>query len=246
MSVRAKVAVVVWLAAPATAWGCEPILPLARAMGGPAWMGESVLWLAAAVIIKCVVFMRLERRLTWTQAVGFLVAGNVLSTLVGVLVAVAASGIAAFCIGLPLIYALSVSPAGRLVGISGREPVRGFNPMFVALAAPALLVVTWVLFAVAQGFLNAEQLPLYWATKLAYLLIALLVSLGLTTFWEEWVVARLAGRAGHPGNFLVPVFRANYVALAVVALGAAVRVMPARLRGEHFLVSLASSLMGLG
>ena len=246
MSIRAKMAVVVALAAPTTALGCEPILPLARAMGGPVWMGESAVWLAVAVFIKCVVFVWLERRLTWSQAVGYLVAGNVLSTMVGMLVAVAAASAGAFCIGLPIVYALSVSPAGRLVGIWGREPARGFNPMFVAFGAPALLVVTWFLFAVAQDFLHAGQVPLYWAAKLAYLMIALFVSLGLTTFWEEWVVARLAARVGRPGNFLVPVFRANYVALAVVALGAAVRMMPARLRAEHFLVSLASSVMGLG
>jgi len=63
------------LATPALA--CEPILPLAQLLAGSSALGpvlltRSLVWLLAAIAIKCLAFTCFEKRLSWGKAAWFM------------------------------------------------------------------------------------------------------------------------------------------------------------------------------
>lgn len=70
-----------------TANACEPILPFIKVVGGPGLLTSSWIVLLAAVAIKSVIFAFLQRRLSVPHAIGLMVAANIVTTIVGVIVA---------------------------------------------------------------------------------------------------------------------------------------------------------------
>ena len=91
---------------------CEPMVPLAKALSGPNFFHASVVWLLVAVTVKCASFVLFERQLPWHQAAGFLLLGNVLSTLIGVVLSLPTVAIS--LLFLVPIYFVSLKPARRL------------------------------------------------------------------------------------------------------------------------------------
>ena len=67
---------------------------------------------------------------------------------------------------------------------------------------------------------------------------ALIVSIVLTAFWEEWVVWKLSRSPVEFTGFIQPVIRANLVVLLCVMLFAAGIALPQRLKSPNFLVKL--------
>src|SRR2546422_696659 len=92
---------------------CEPMVPLAKVLSGPNFFRASVVWLLIAVTVKCAAFVFFERRLLWHQAVGYLLVGNVLSTLIGVVVSLPTAAVS--LLFLVPIYFVTLKPARRLV-----------------------------------------------------------------------------------------------------------------------------------
>jgi hypothetical protein len=224
---------------------CEPILPLAAIFGGPgvfrqfAGIGMALGWLGGAVAIKCIGFIWFERQLRPWEAVRHMALANVFSSLIGLLVAVAAANPPILFLGLPLVYGLSLNPARRLLAYAywARSAPR-VNPRLVALAFPLALFVTWVLFGFAAELMAQRRYATYWALKLAYVSLALFISILLTSLWEESIVARLARRRHGEASYLTAVVRANYVTFGVVLLFAAVQMLPKRLHAPGFLAWL--------
>ncbi|MCK5691160.1 hypothetical protein KAI87_17885 [Myxococcota bacterium] len=209
---------------------CEPILPLMVATGSPVFVLKSVVWLAIAVVVKSLAFAAFSRGdLQIIKALVFMLLANVVSTLVGLFLATTAANPPAFLITLPLLVLIALPPANRL----SREFKRGRGLLF-ALLIVALLVITWFLFGFSQKVALEDDWVAYWAIKFGYATVAIVISMALTSLWEEWVIARLSTQ-GAQRNFYVAVFRANAVTLILVMGVAAIRTLPERLGAEGFL-----------
>ena len=221
-------------ASPARA--CEPILPLAQAFSGTLISAGSLTMLGAAVALKAAAFVYFERRLRWHQAVAFMIVANVVSTFIGIGLSVSAA-VPMPLFFLPIVYVLSVIPARRLVTYYPGKCLRIKSHRIIAVIMTLLYFLTWVFFGLAQGVIAAnEPLASYWLLKFLWIYAALLVSIGLTTLWEEWVIAGLAARSFKETSWHASVLKANLVTFFVVMLYAAIRMLPARLHSSDFLV----------
>jgi hypothetical protein len=219
---------------------CEPMVPLAKALLGPNFFRASIVWLLIAVTVKCASFVCFERRLPWRAAAGYLLVGNVLSTLIGVVISLPTATVS--LLFLVPIYFVTLKPARRLAEYF-RWQERGWRrPEALAGLAIGGVALTMFLFSIAQLALSADNYFVYWLTKFGMVTIALLISILLTALWEEWVVATMA-RARHPERSYLPaVMRANYVTFGVVLLVAAIEMLPKRLHSKGFIVSLLDFL----
>src|SRR5688572_14216902 len=107
------------MAAPLAVAACEPIVPLVQLLSGSSLVGpllfsQSILWLAAAVSVKCGAFVFFERRLPWQNAVLFMLLANVLSTIPGVLLAAFAGSISGMILAVPLVCVLGMMVGRRI------------------------------------------------------------------------------------------------------------------------------------
>lgn len=82
----------------------------------------------------------------------------------------------------------------------------------------------------------------YWIVKLIYVEIGIALSMALTVFWETSVVASLANNQDPRLPFLGAAMRANAVTFAILFGGAAIAIMPARLRAPDLMVLLVDLL----
>jgi len=222
--------------------GCEPIFPLMKVVAGPSWLVPSLQVLCVIVLIKALLFAVLQRGLKRWLAVIYMFLANVLSTVVGIVVAVALGGVPVlWLIFIPVIWGLSLLPAKRLRLVAVNSRIRACPTAALAAIMTILLVASAFVFWLGQGAAGSNQLVLYWLLKVLYIWIALGISLLITVFWEEWAVASLASGSGAPGTFIDPVFRANAVALALAAIFGAISIWPARLQAADHLVSLIVS-----
>ena len=222
--------------APPPVQACEPIWPLIQALGGPLALSRSFIVLGVAVLAKALLFAVMQSRLSWVRAFLYMVLANVLTTAIGILVSASFTSPQLLLASVPLVWWLARTPSRRLVATApaGSWLARrssGGLAAFLAFA-PILSLVFFALSASAQ---HSHSYVTYWAMKLGCIYLALLVSLVLTVFWEEWAVAREAGELGSH-VFVKPVFRANAIVLACVAVYAAARVMPLRMQSPDFLI----------
>ena len=105
------------VASPALA--CEPVVPFMQVMVPALALTGSIFVLVAAVIVKSVLFAVFERRLPRLHAAWRMFLGNVLTSFVGLLVAVMiASGVGVWLVGVPLVCILCWLPSRRLVRVA--------------------------------------------------------------------------------------------------------------------------------
>lgn len=227
-------------ASPARA--CEPIVPLMKVLGGPLFMVPSLVALLAFVAVKCAAFAYLQDGLPRGRAALYLLAGNGITTVIGIMAGLAMAVPTAGVVILPLLFVASWVPSRRLVETVDSPRIKALGARGVSFVLAGLFVASVVLFALAQGVASVS-LPLYWTVKYAYVLAALAVSIVLTTFWEEWTVTKLSARAGLQGSFAVPVLRANLLVFLLASLTAAWMILPDRLRSSDFLVELVGRLL---
>jgi hypothetical protein len=220
------------------AQACEPILPLAKLLAGPNLLLTSVVWLCAAVLLKSVSFILLERRLSAPKAFGYMLAGNAVSTVVGIIASLASANGPAIIIAVGLVYALAIKPANRLIAISPWPSIGRLNPNLIALFFAGGIFASAMLFEVARGVQNQNPLA-YWILKYGIVLLALGIGFALTTLWEETIIARLANGKDRSASFLPAVTRANYITFGGVFAIAALKMLPQRLQSEGFLVGTA-------
>jgi hypothetical protein len=223
-------------AAPAAA--CEPVVPLARLFGGPGFVAGSLIALGAVVGLKTLLFVSFERRLRWPLAAGAMLLGNLLTSALGLLLALAAAAPPLLLAFVPAVFLVSLAPARRLVRFRPWRLFAQRRPALLASGVVLLYLATFFLFAAAQGaLLRTGGGAGYWLLKLAYVEVGLAVSLFLTAAWEEAVVGWAArGRVETP-YFLPTVLRANVWALLAVFAWAAIEVVPRRLASPAFLIS---------
>jgi hypothetical protein len=161
--------------------------------------------------------------------------GNILTSFIGVLVAVLiASSADIWLIGAPVVCLVCWLPARRLVKAAPLAWLARRSPAGIAGLMTIALLASCVLFGLGQGAIETHQLILYWTIKLVAIFLALLASVTLTTVWEEWMIWRLSSRPDGPG-FFESALRANlYVLILVMAVPAAL-ILPKRLKSPDFL-----------
>jgi hypothetical protein len=198
-------------------------------------LSGSILVLVAAVVVKSALFAVFERRLPRLRAAWRMFLGNLLTSFVGLLVAVMiASGAGIWIVGVPLVCFLCWLPSRRLVEAAPLGWLARVSPMGIAAIMTTALVASCILFLAGRGAIETHQLALYWTIKLVAIFLALLASVTLTTVWEEWVIWRLSSRPEGTG-FFASVLRTNlYVLVLVMAVPAAL-ILPKRLHSPDFL-----------
>ena len=208
----------------------------------PAALSGSILVLTMAVILKSVLFAIFERRLPRLRAAWRMFLGNVLTSFVGLVVAMMiASAPSAWFIGVPVVCFLCWLPARRLVNAAPLAWLAQISPGSLAGIMSAAMVASCILFMAGQGALEAHQHALYWTLKLAAILLALFASITLTTVWEEWVIWGLSSRPEGTG-FFASVLRANIYVLVLVMAVPAVMILPKRLKSPDFTVQKHTSV----
>src|SRR5208282_4527438 len=227
------------VASPALA--CEPVVPFMQVMVPALALSGSILVLAVAVVAKSALFAVFERRLPRLRAAWRMFLGNVLTSFVGLLVAVMiASGAGMWLVGVPLVCIVCWLPARRLVKVAPVAWLTRISPAGIAGMMTSALLASCILFMVGQGAIRSHQLTLYWIIKLIAIFLALLASVTLTTVWEEWVVWRLSSRPEGKG-FFVSVLRTNLYVLVLVMVVPAVLILPKRLKSPDFLAKRPST-----
>lgn len=222
---------------PAYLWACEPILPLAN-LTSPVSLVPSLVFLFATILFKCSAFTMFQDELRWYQAVVFMLLANLVSSLVGLLVSMASTLPALLFVGLPVVFLMSLRPARRLLFYFPVKCFGNWGAEVMAALVTVMLFSTWILFGAGQYAINKRQYVEYWGLKLAYVYIALTISMGLTTFWEEAVVSGLAKHTTADRKMLVSVTKANLLTYLFIVTVAAIKILPARLHSPGFLAHL--------
>ncbi|MEQ2009815.1 MAG: hypothetical protein ABMA26_23775, partial [Limisphaerales bacterium] len=167
---------------------------------------------------------------------------SIVTTGIGILLAIPPS-VPVFGLALlPLVYFLSRIPAARIVQVSGWRWASRLRPNHVASGMVGLVVVSTVLFVMSMHQLETRHFLAYWILKFGYIVSGLAMGIGLTSVWEERVVAALARKEHPDANFFTSVVRANYLTFGAVMLVAAVATLPKRMQSPDFLVFLRDTL----
>jgi len=217
------------------ATACEPILPLFKALNGANFVAPSLWGLAAAVFIKCTAFACYEKDLPKSKAFLFMLMGNVVTSIIGFLVAGFAAAGSAFFIALLLLYAVTFWPARQLLPRLSWPWLKLHSPSSLAGIMLMLLFLSCIFFGVARSLNDPPGLG-YWMLKVAGLYTALLISMVITTFYEEWVVYLLARKPTDPPTFYKAVVRANMLTLFVIMGCTAAYMLPQRFASPFFTV----------
>src|SRR5258708_39864968 len=175
---------------------CEPVVPFMQVMVPALALSGSILVLAAAVVLKSVLFALFEPRLPRLRAAWRMLLGNVLTSFVGLLVAVMiASSPSFWLIGAPFVCALCWLPTRRLVKAAPLPWLARRSPAALAGAMTGAMLASCILFMAGRGALETHQHALYWIIKLAAIVLALLASLTLN---------HCLGRMGHLATEFTP------------------------------------------
>ena len=214
---------------------CEPVLPFMQVMIPAATLSGSFLVLVAAIALKAVLFASFEQELPRFQAAWLMVIGNILTSFIGLLVAVLiASTPLTWVIGFPVVAFICWLPARGLVQEAPVAWIGRQSPFKIAAAMTCAFVLSCILFIAGSISLEVRHLALYWIFKFAAIFFALLASVTLTTIWEEWVIWKSSALLGSP-RFFPSVLRANLYTLLFVMLVPAILILPKRLHNPDFL-----------
>ena len=229
---RSTLAPLVLLAAPLSAGACEPIVPFVKAVGGPGFLAWAFVILGVVVLLKSATFARFQQKITFTKALLWMLAANVVTSIIGVIVPAMIDSGAAMFIGIPLVWALCLLPAQRLIGAAPFPPLARFTPGQVAFGITLVLILSYLLLLISRTVHDSDTFFRYWLFKVPTVFVALLVGLVLTAFWEEWIVWRFSGSGDDDFSFVRPVIRANLIVLAAVMLISVAVIVPKRLRNS--------------
>lgn len=213
---------------------CEPVVPFMQVMEPTLALSRSIIVLVIAVVLKSALFAIFERRLPHLRAAWRMFLGNVLTSFVGLFVAVMiASAPAMWLIAVPVVCFLCWLPTRRLTKAAPLPWLARISPAVLAGVMSAAMVASCILFMAGQGALETHRHVLYWTIKLAAIFLALLASMTLTTVWEEWVIWRLSSRPEGTGYF-ASVLRANLYVLLFIMAVPGVLILPKRLQSPDF------------
>ena len=230
------------LAGTAPLSACEPILPLFLAIGGSATLAQSFIVLLVAILIKSAVYAWLRRERSARRAFEAMVAGNALSSVVGAFAGAVVAGLP--LIGLTGIAVCAILPARRLAKRYPRIN-RVLSTFTIVFLMTTVVFGSLLMWAISQAVMRHSP-ALYWSVKIGYVFIGLLCGLFITVFWEEWVIWEMSDRQEVDPRHFSTIVTANVVTLGLVAIYAAVVILPQRLASPDFLVELLNRLLSVG
>lgn len=214
---------------------CEPVVPFMQVMVPALALSGSIVVLAVAVLVKSALFAVFERRLPRLCAAWRMFLGNVLTSFVGLLVAVMiASSPGIWLIGAPVACFLCWLPSRRLVKAAPLAWLTRISPAGLAGIMTGALLASCILFMAGRGAIETHQIALYWVIKVLAISLALFASVTLTTVWEEWVIWRASSRP-EDTEYFASVLRTNLYVLLLVMAVPAVLILPKRLKSPDFL-----------
>lgn len=220
----------------ATANACEPIVPMVMAIGGPAAVLRSLYPLLAAIAFKSVLFAWFQHTVRFGPAFLMMLAGNVVSTIAGILAALMFAVPAEAAIPALILFGLCWFGASRLPILIPRLKL---PPPAVAAIMMAAVFASVLLFGAAYAWLAHFHYAGYWVFKVVALCVAISVSILLSAMWEEWTIWKLSRRPDDERAFFVPVLRANLYTMMLVMLYGAILMLPQRMKSNDFLVKNA-------
>jgi len=230
------------LSAPVSALACEPIVPLIKAIGVTRVLTVSFVVLGLVVALKSAAFARFQNKLSFQKALLWMLAANVFTSIIGVMVpAMVESGGAVF-IAAPVVWALCWLPAQRVIAAAPLSRLARYSPGHLAFAITAALVLSYLLFIMSRNVGDSAGFALYWIVKFPALFIALIIGAAVTAFWEEWIVWRFSNSVEDDVSFVRPVVRANLVVLAAVVLISTAVMIPKRLSNPGLVVRAQSQV----
>jgi len=217
---------------PAACFACEPVVPLMMLYSGTTLFGaialKSGIGLLLAVVIKCLVFYW-KSDFKNIRAIGYMILGNVYSTIPGILLGITFS----VPIFILLAYPILLIPSHNM---KEYRPFRRLGTFGSAGVLFVLLVISLVVFLAAMG---AQQGPAagYWGLKVLYCILGVGISFIISVVCEDRVITYFYTRKYKTQkSFLDAVLWANIaVFLVIFGIGAAIA-LPQRLASPNFLI----------
>jgi hypothetical protein len=227
---RCLVATVTLAGIPYSARACEPVVSFVKAAAGSNFFTISLVLLALVVLFKSAAFARFQTKLSFRKALLCMLAANVFTSVIGLIVpAMIDSGGAVF-IAVPLVWAVCVLPAQRLIAAAPCTPLARFSPTQVAFGITLVLIASCLLLLLSRAIHDSAGFTSYWLFKVPVIYLALAIGLVLTGFWEEWIVWRLSNAEEDDLSFVRPVVRANLIVLVALMLISAAFLIPRRFK----------------
>lgn len=225
-------AVLLLVMIPTACFACEPIVPLFMLYSGTTLFGaialKSGIGLLLAVAIKCLVFYW-KSDFKNVRAIGYVILGNVYSTIPGILLGITFS----VPMLILLAYPILLIPSHNM---KEYKPFRRLGTFGSAGILFVLLIISFVVFVAAMG---AQEGPAagYWGLKVLYCILAVGISFLISVVCEDRVITFLYTRKYKTQkSFLDAVIWANIaVFLVLFGIGAAIA-LPQRLASPNFLI----------
>jgi len=229
--------IAILFAIPMNGAACEPVIPLVLVFSSSMFLLHSSLLMLGAVFIKSVSFSIFERRIFWSNGVLAIFVANIFSTVIGLILVLGGMSPEALIIVSPLIFIVSIVTAQRLKK-SLPELFPGVTAELIAALIGVLFFITFIMFHFAQFIIEIRSaIFIYWLAKFILLFAAVLISIILTTLWEEWIVALIAGK---DRSYLEPVLKANLITMIAIMGYAAAMMLPQRINSRGFLAFIQS------
>lgn len=241
MNIKNIAIVFLVLLIPAFLFANEPLVPLIMLFLAPTTFGgaafASLLGFLLIVIVKCVVFI-IKSDFKRIRAVLYVLIANVVSTLIGTVVAVMFTSSDILFMGIIILFLVFLLPARRLKHFKRFEKN---STWFIAFALTLITLVTVVIFSFMIGYQASPHV--YWPLKIILSTIAIIISLLISVLYEEAVIARLYKlQTKEEKSFLIPVLWSNIIGVGVIVLIGAIIALPARLKSPDFLIGLVRAL----
>lgn len=229
------------LLVPAFLYANEPLVPLIMLFLAPTTFGgaafASFLGFLLILLVKCIVFISRSDFKT-IRAVLYVLIANVVSTLVGTVVAMMFTSSDVLFMGIIVLFLVFLLPARRLKHFKRFEKN---STWFIAFALTLVTLITVVIFSFMIGYQASPHI--YWLSKILLCTIAIVISVLISVLYEEAVIAKLYKlQKKEDKSFLTPVLWSNIIGVGVVVLIGAIIALPARLKSPDFLIGLVRFL----
>ena len=226
---------------PAFLFANEPLVPLIMLFLAPTTFGGAVfasfIGFLLILIVKSIVFI-IKSDFKKIRAVLYIIIANIVSTLVGTVVAVMFTSADILFMGIIVLFLVFLLPARRLKHFKRFEKN---STWFIAFALTLITLITVVIFSFMIGYQASPHV--YWPLKIILSTIAIIISLLISVLYEEAVIAKLYKlQTKEEKSFLIPVLWSNIIGVGVVVLVGAIIALPARLKSPDFLIGLVRSL----
>jgi len=131
---------------------------------------------------------------------------NVVSTVVEISLALPGLGMMLFLMLLPVMASVFAPTRRFAVLLLGIQEKKAFTLLIPVMGG---MILSGFLFFAAHKSLDTNAHEIYWVLKIAYIAVAFLISIGVTTIYEEWIISRIHKPQEGKPHYFMSVFSAN-------------------------------------